>query len=292
MDAVIAKLVLNSTALQSEELNVLMYLMARAIASEEQRERDERFRGKLFSVLDYSSICDRFGILLESAAIRIVKKFESLGWLKFEADGVVLGLWQGTDGVKKKYWYCSNNFDCYKQREAVRETATQQLRRLVADSKKQQVERKLHRLPSSVKSEILAGLTGKKGSTGGGSILSIVKARHVQKFHTSYSMQKDLVQGTPSYPKEIKLLNNALAFCDNEYAKLTEVINFTYDNWSKVKEKLGWLSQSPNASLWATKSYMSKLLGLMTSNYVEELNVGTRFSEVASKNAPDTGFGE
>ncbi len=289
MDPVIARLVLNSTALASEELCVFCYLCANAVASEEQRERDERFRGKIFSTLSYDEICSRYN-MLDSTAVRIVKKFESIGWLRLDGDGVVLGEWQGNDGARKKFWYCSKSLGSCKQREPAKETATQQLRRLIAESKRTQVQNKLEKLPWQEKSKILAELKTRKTTTPGSKIFQVAKAEHVKRFGVAYQMAKDLVQGTASFPKEYKCWNIALSYCDNNEDKLQEVVLWVYENWDAVKKQISWLGQYPNVSLFATKSYMGRVLQMRGEEYAQKLTVGNRHDEIAARSAPDRGY--
>jgi len=286
MDATVARIISESKALGTDETCILVYLMANSVHSQEQREKDERFKGKIFSRIDYDDICSRYN-MLDCTVKRILKKFESIGWLKFDEDGIVLGEWTPD---KKKYWYCSKQLGSMKEREPRRETATEQLRRLVNESKHKSVETKIKKLGFLERSKILTELKTARTTTPGMRILNTIKSLYIHKFNTSYKMAIDNVTGSPSFPKELGLLNRALQYANNNEEKLIEIINWVFQEWEDIKIKLGWLGNGPNASLFSTKAYFTKVLELKGEHYVKSLNIGQRFDEGAAKSAPDRGY--
>lgn len=285
MDNVFARLLMESTALQVDEWAIFSYLAANALTSDNSVEKDYRFRGKIFSSVDYDEICTRFN-LLDTTVKRILKKFESIGWLKLDSTGTVLGEWTAD---KKKFWYCSKNLDSCKQREPRKETATQQLRRLVAEQRKNKVAVKMDKLPFIERSKILADIKSSKTSTPGVRILNTVKSCYIAKFNKAYQLAKDNKTGAQSYPKEIGFWNRALGYTGNDEEKLIEVIQWTFDNWDTVRTSLGFLG-TPNCSLFATKVYFTHILKLKGELYAQTLNVGQRFNEREAKSAPSMGF--
>ncbi len=286
MDAIVARLVIESKALGTEELSILMYLMANAINSQEQREKDERFKGKIFSTVCYDDLCNRYN-MMDCTAKRILKKFESVGWLKFDQDGVCLGEWTAD---KKKFWYCSRQLGSMKEREPRRETATEQLRRLVKEKQRERVDTNIKKLPAIERSKILTEVKNGKGTTPGSRFLNVAKTCYVEKFHSAYPLSVDSVSGRPSYPKEAGFWNRYLMYCNNDESKGIEIIEWVFKNWEAIKQKIGWVGGGPNVSLFATKVYFQKVIQMRGEDYAKSLNVGQRFDEQAAKSAPSTGF--
>ena len=287
MDSVLARLLCESRALGTEEIAVLTYLMANAIHSQEQRERDERFRGKIFSTLQYDEVCSRFN-MLDCTVKRIIKKFESIGWLKIDQDGVCLGEWTPD---KKKFWYCAKNLGSMKEREPRKETATEQLRRLIQEAKHKSVDTKIQKLPANERSKILTDIKSAKNTTPGSRLLNTAKSCHVNKFHTAYPMSVDNASGRASYPKELGLWNRVLMYCNNDDVQATAVIEWAYKEWDTVKQKINWVGRAPNVSLFATKAYFQKILELRGEGYAKSLNVGDRYDGKAAESTPDFGYG-
>lgn len=284
MDSNIAQLILQSNGLTTEEIAVLMFLMANAIGSMEQKERDERIRGNMFSTLNVNEICQRYNFL-DSTVNRIVNKFEGIGWLSRRDNGVVLGHWR--DG--KKHWHCAKALGKCKITAEQKETPLQQLRRMVAESKKQVVVKKIEKLSVFDTAMILNELREAKPKTPGMRALNLAKEAYVKKFGKAYPLSRDLTRGVPSFPKEIKLWNNALMYVDNDEQRLFEIIRWTFDNWDAVREKLAWVG-TPNVSLFCTKSYLLQIIGMSTADYLQKITVGTRYNEAAAQKAPSEGF--
>ncbi len=284
MDSNIAQLILQSNGLSSEEVTVLMFLMATAIGSNNQKERDERARGNIFSTLNVDEICQRYN-LLDSTVLRLVKKFEGIGWLIQRDGGVVLGHWK--DG--KKYWHCATALGKCKITTAQRESPLQQLRRMVTESRKHRITKKIERLSVHDTSVILNELREAKPKTPGVRALNLAKELYVKKFSKTYPLARDMTRGVASFPKEIKLWNNALMYVDNEETKLFDLIRWVFDNWELVKDKLAWVG-TPNVSLFCTKSYLLQIINLRGADHIQKTTVGTRYNEAVAQKAPSEGF--
>ena len=284
MDAIFSKLLLTSTALLQDEWTIFSYLAARAMVVDDAVEKQAQFEGKIFATVKYDELCSRFN-LIQSTVDRILKKFETLGWIRFVDNGVILGEWVD----KRKLWYCAKNLDGHKTREPVRETPTQQLRRAVEEAKQRKIMGNIDKLSVAHKASILNDLRKQHPATAAARALVQIRHLYVRKFNTHYQLVADNKTGKPSYPKELRFLNMALQYVDNDEVKFAEIIKWVFDNWEQVQQGLGWLG-TIKSSLFATKWHFTKILKLKGEQYAQSLTVGQRYSEVSAGKAKDIGF--
>jgi hypothetical protein len=284
MDAVFAKLLLTSTALLQDEWTIFSYLAARAIVSDDVIEKQKQFEGKIFATVKYDELCSRFN-LIQSTVDRILKKFETLGWVRFVDNGVNLGEWVD----KRKLWYCAKNLDGHKTREPVRETPTERLRRAVEEAKQRKVMGNIDKLSVAHKASILNDLRRQHPPTAAARVLVQIRNLYVRKFNKHYQLAADDKTGKPSYPKELRFLNMALQYVDNDEAKFSEIVKWVFDNWDQVQQRLGWLG-TVKSSLFATKKCFTEVLKLKGEQYARTLTVGQRYSDVSAGKAKDEGF--